>query len=835
MFLHPAISAKPRLFIFSILFLFWTLPGFAQNPISISLDPLVSGLVNPIYITHSGDGTGRLFVVEQAGRILIVQNGSLKETPFLDIRDRVTSGGEMGLLCVAFHPNFKNNGRFFVNYTNKRPNLKSFIAEYNVSPADPNLALTDEKVLLEFDQPFENHNGGQLQFGPDGYLYIGTGDGGSGGDPKGNGQNKNTFLGKILRIDVDHGAPYAIPSGNPFTNGSGYPEIWAYGLRNPWRFSFDRLTGRLFAGDVGQNLYEEIDLIKRGGNYGWNIMEGNHCYSPSTGCDTQGLTSPINEYGHDLGDAVIGGSVYRGRQYPALNGLYFFGDFGSSRIWSLTESNRGTWQRTELLKMGKEISAFGEDEDGELYAVGYGGSVYRLSSSGPNGPVETRILVPSTAKTDRFSSTLTILNRENAASGIQLTARNPDGSLAKTKEITVAPQSLFETKDILGYLGLPSGSYGPLTVESLQGDFLSIESEIHSAQGTAGFLPGLTMKSGSEEKFLPEVVDSGQRGQKGTSRSNLGINNLGTAQAKVGVSFFAEDGSIKGSTSLLIPPGGMVQVNQIARALVSTSSSGSVYGYLRLVSDQSIHAWLSKIDNGTDDPSLEIGIGDELQETALNLLIPAVSNTARYKSLLTVINREDSDNQIKLTFRDIGGKVIATLSKTISGRGFYRSTDILTEMGAPAGLFGSLLIESVNQRLLSAVSEVRSQQGTAGFFPAINPASATLRRIIGEVLDDGERGTSGTFRTNVGINNLGPLSGRVKLQLMNPEGTSIGSLSFEVPAGGMRQIDGVVATVLGRTEESTVYLNISSDQPVHAWASKINNETDDPSILMSEP
>ena len=399
----------------------------------------------------------------------------------------------------------------------------------------------------------------------------------------------------------------------------------------------------------------------------------------------------------------------------------------------------------------------------------------------------------------------------------------------------MAPQNLFEAKDILGYLGLPSGSYGPLTVESLQGDFLSVESEIYSAQGTAGFLPGLSAKNGAIEKILPEVVDSGQKGQAGTSRSNLGINNLGVAQAKVDVNLLEENGSPKGSTSLLIPPNGMVQVNQIARTLVTASSASPINGYLRLVSDQPIHAWLSKIDNGTDDPSLEIGIGTDLQETALRLLVPAVSNTARYKSLLTVINRENTDNQIKLTFRDVGGNVVAALGKTIPGGGFYRSTDILTEMGAPAGFFGSLLIESLSQGLLSAVSEVRSQQGTAGFFPAINPASATLRRIIGEILDNGGRGTRGTFRTNVGINNPGILSAHALLQLMSPEGALMGSLSVDVPAGGMRQIDSIAVTILGKTLGSTAYLNISSDQAILAWASKINNGTDDPSILISVP
>src|SRR5215831_15084137 len=235
----------------------------AQSSLTIALDDVVDGLTTPVYLTHAGDGSGRLFIVEQEGKILAVQNGNLLSTPFLDIQSRVTSGGEKGLLSVAFHPNYRNNRRFFVDYTDRRPNLKTIIAEYQTSAGDPNMADPAERVLLTIDQPFENHNGGQLQFGPDGYLYVGMGDGGSGGDPLGNGQNKNSLLGKILRIDVDSNFPYAVPADNPFVNVSGADEIWAFGLRNPWRFSFDRANGRLFAGDVGQNSYEEIDVIER--------------------------------------------------------------------------------------------------------------------------------------------------------------------------------------------------------------------------------------------------------------------------------------------------------------------------------------------------------------------------------------------------------------------------------------------------------------------------------------------------------------------------------------------------------------------------------------------
>ncbi len=347
----------------------------------VKLERVVSGLSNPVYLTHAGDGSGRLFVVEQNGIIRVIQEGVLLPKPFLDIRDRVESGGEKGLLSVAFHPNYETNRRFFVNYTARRGGgLETLIAEYRVSAADPNLAdPMSERILLEVDQPFGNHNGGLVKFGPDGMLYIGMGDGGSGGDPLGHGQDLQTLLGALLRIDVDSQAPYAIPPDNPFVGRSdARGEIWAYGLRNPWRFSFDHCTGGLLLADVGQNRFEEVDLIEKGGNYGWNIIEGAHCFNPPTGCSTTGLKPPIAEYDHSLGCSITGGYVYRGRQLPALMGRYFFGDFCSGRLWSLTETTQGSWTMTELLQTGLNISSFGEDEGGELYVVDHDGAIYRL-------------------------------------------------------------------------------------------------------------------------------------------------------------------------------------------------------------------------------------------------------------------------------------------------------------------------------------------------------------------------------------------------------------------------------------------------------------------------
>lgn len=360
-------------------------PCSVQSPttvLQIELQQIATGFTRPVYLTHAGDDSGRLFVVEQAGRILILRDGQALSTPFLDIRDRVESGGEKGLLSVAFHPQYKENGRFFVNYTARKEGiLKTVIAEYRVSPSNPDLADRTEKIILEIEQPFGNHNGGLNKFGSDGFLYIGLGDGGAAGDPLNNGQSLETLLGKILRIDVDSRESYAIPSDNPFvgmTNAQG--EIWAYGLRNPWRFSFDRCTGRLFAGDVGQNRLEEIDLIEKGKNYGWRIMEGSQCYDPPTLCNTQGLELPIAEYDHSLGCSVTGGYVYRGTQYPALIGHYLFGDYCSGRIWSLTENSSGRWTMRQLIDSPFSISSFGEDEQGELYVVHYGGAIYRVTA-----------------------------------------------------------------------------------------------------------------------------------------------------------------------------------------------------------------------------------------------------------------------------------------------------------------------------------------------------------------------------------------------------------------------------------------------------------------------
>ncbi|SRR5579884_1940406 len=347
----------------------------------IRLESVVKGLNQPLGLFNARDE--RLFIVEQGGTIRIWQNGALLEKPFLDIRDRVTSGGEKGLLGLAFHPRFSENRRFFVNYTSPTGGLHTVISEFKVGDQPGEADKNSERIILTIPQPFPNHKGGEIVFGPDGYLYIGMGDGGSGNDPHGNGQNLSALLGKMLRIDVDQktgGKAYGIPADNPFVGReNAAPEIWAYGLRNPWRFSFDTTAGLLYAGDVGQNAREEIDIIRKGRNYGWNVMEGTIC-TPGVNpvCDKSPYEPPILDYPRSDGIAVIGGYVYRGKAIPNLAGVYLYGDFGSGRVWGLRYDGKSVNAQSLLLETGKSISSFGEDAQRELYLVDYGGEVFKI-------------------------------------------------------------------------------------------------------------------------------------------------------------------------------------------------------------------------------------------------------------------------------------------------------------------------------------------------------------------------------------------------------------------------------------------------------------------------
>lgn len=360
------------------------LTGATPSIPAIAVKQITTGLQYPVHITHAGDGSGRLYIVEQGGTIRILDRGRLQPTPFLDIRRRVTSGGERGLLSVAFHPRYRRNGRFYVNYTSGKGGLHTVVSEFrrrHSIQADSR----HERVLLRIKQPYGNHNGGQLAFGPDGYLYIGMGDGGGANDPHGHGQNPATLLGALLRIDVNRTGnlrPYGIPRDNPFAKRRGYrPEIWAYGLRNPWRFSFDAKSGRLYLADVGQDAEEEIDIIQRGGNYGWRVMEGFRC-TPDVNpdCDKSGYLRPIHSYSLNFGQSITGGHVYRGRRIPALIGTYVYADYMSGHLLGLRYNGRRITAKKIFAHYRKlRISSFGESEAGELFFTDLpAGAIYQL-------------------------------------------------------------------------------------------------------------------------------------------------------------------------------------------------------------------------------------------------------------------------------------------------------------------------------------------------------------------------------------------------------------------------------------------------------------------------
>jgi len=349
------------------LFLLW----FPITAFAWKLTPVAKGFRFPVEAVAE-PGTDRFFVVEQEGRV--VASKEAKNETILDWKKKVFFGGECGLLSLAFHPGYAKNGRYFVNYTARVPELTTFVSEFKRGDSK-------EKVILKFPQPYSNHNGGQLAFDKPGHLYIAVGDGGLAGDPMKAGQDTKTILGKILRIDVDHGSPYSVPDDNPFAKGGGLKEVFAWGLRNPWRFSFDRETGKLFAADVGQDAWEEIDIIEKGKNYGWNIREGKHCYEPAKSCSDKGLTDPIWEYGHDQGISITGGFVYRGKKLKGLTGAYVYADYDSGILWALRlDAAQTKVEKNEtLLASGLKISSFGLDKDGELLVLDHEkGRVLRL-------------------------------------------------------------------------------------------------------------------------------------------------------------------------------------------------------------------------------------------------------------------------------------------------------------------------------------------------------------------------------------------------------------------------------------------------------------------------
>ena len=455
----------------------------ASIPPNIKLEPVISGLTQPVFATHAGDGSGRLFIAQQTGEILILNGTTLNSTPFLDVSGIITVGSEQGLLGLAFDPNYASNGFFYIAYSDS--NGDDVLSRYKVSTGDPNVAdAGSAQIFLTVAEPESNHNGGMIAFGPDGYLYFGLGDGGGGGDNHGtigNGQDKTTLLGKILRLNVAT-LPYTIPPSNPYYgSGTVKQEIWAYGVRNPWRFSFDKTTGDLYTGDVGQNSQEEIDFqaasASGGANYGWRIREGNLCYNPSSGCGTPtNYVAPVAVYDHSLGCAVTGGYVYRGTNFPGLAGVYLYGDYCTGKLWGLYKNSSNQWVTSLIKSTSYNISSFAEDEDGELYILDYGGALIHITQS----PIVTATFNSSAAldgyitETSETSSQGGVIDSSNTVLIVGDTATNrqirailsfttssiPDGAIITYAKLTIKKASLTGTDPftVLGHLVADVGS-----------------------------------------------------------------------------------------------------------------------------------------------------------------------------------------------------------------------------------------------------------------------------------------------------------------------------------------------------------------------------------------
>jgi len=505
----------------------------------VALTRVAGGFVSPTQVTSAGDGSGRLFVVEQRGRVWIVNGGAVSPSPFLDVSDRVSCCGERGLLSIVFPPGRGPKTTFWADYTDANGDTQISGFDFNGDAADP----SSEAKILKIAQPFANHNGGQLAFGPDGYLYVGMGDGGSAGDPFGNGQSLGTLLGKILRMDVaGTGSPYGIPPSNPFIGIPGaLPEIWAYGLRNPWRFSFDRKTGDLYIADVGQNAWEEVDVQPAGDpggeNYGWNVTEGMHCYDPPSGCSFVGITLPVVEYGHVNGNcSITGGFVYRGRDFARLDGIYFYGDYCSGGLWGLRNGASG-WESQELLDTAYAFTSFGEDEAGEVYAVdGNSGTLYQLvDADGPLSVLTVPVVVDARgANGATFVSELTLGNRGTTDASVQVTftassAFGSTGSGTFTTAVPAGRQLVFT--DALQWLR-QNGLFIPLGDEagSLRLEFSGLSS------GDAGFASVRTLA------VLPG-------GRAGLAYAALGPNDL--LDAPSALYGLREDSSFRSNVGLV--------------------------------------------------------------------------------------------------------------------------------------------------------------------------------------------------------------------------------------------------------------------------------------------
>ena len=753
--------------------LLWTAEtATSQGWPQVALVKKLSGFSKPVHVTNAGDGSGRLFVVEQQGRIRIVKNGALLSEPFLDISDRVSCCGERGVLSVAFPPGFPGPG-LYVDYTDL--NGDTVISRFFVSQTNPDVAdARGEEVILHIAQPFANHNGGQLAFGPDGYLYIGMGDGGSEGDPLNNAQNPASLLGKILRIGPPSGSPiYFVPPSNPFVGQPGWrPEIWALGLRNPWRFSFDRKTGDLYIADVGQDTREEVDFQAAssagGENYGWRIMEGTACYNPPN-CNPAGLVFPVTDYTHSGGDcAVTGGFVYRGLSYAGLEGIYLYGDYCTGRIRGLRRRATG-WETHEFLTAGFSLSTFGEDERGEVYLVDYGGGLlYQLvDASGPSTSLTVPVVVDVVgAGGSRFTSELTLTNRGTTPVSFDLTytpAETLGASGGGTISEAVDTGRQTTIPDAIAYLrqkGLEIPSVGDqggavqiLAKGASSGDavFASVRTTTPSGPGRAGLAyPALR----TNETALSPVTLFGLR-EDAAFRSNLAlVNAVDPAQASsvlLKVTLTSGDPADVRSVSLSpvrLAAGQWLQLNHV---LTQAGMSNGWATVERVSGTDPFYAYAVVNDNVTNDgffvPPVPVGRKAAVQ------MIPVAASTGGFSTEAVLANPGTEPLTLRLGYSSSNvtlqpgeqrfiPDLISFLGPSLEGPA--RGVTVRTVFDVPALFFAG-----------ARTAATAPGGGSYGlFYPAVAPAEAS--RVEAWVYG---LARNGGVRSNLAIANVDPPQG----------------------------------------------------------------------------
>jgi glucose/arabinose dehydrogenase len=780
--------------------------GAQTEPARIALQPVLNGLSGPVFATTARDGSGRLFIVEQEGVIRVLHPGQAPSL-FLDISFRVLSGGERGLLGLTFHPQYPGDRRFFVDYT-RRPDGATVIAEYRASESDPDVADPAESILLTIAQPYENHNGGMVEFGADGYLYIGMGDGGSANDPENRAQNPNELLGKILRIDVDRsegGLPYAIPPTNMFYgSASGRQEIFAMGLRNPWRFSFDRITGRLYAGDVGQNAVEEVDIITGGNNYGWRVLEGTRCtgLGPAS-CSSAGFTPPIAEYTHSGGRcSLTGGYVYRGTRGSLPQGAYVYGDYCSGEIFM-----QYAGAQTLLLDTDRNISSFAEDESGEIYVVGLGGTLDRIANpdapplpefyfprlkstaGGPSGAAESSAFAAVNLEAGPASLTFTAYD----ASGIPIqgpgitnpaTLELPPGAQAALLDFEIFGTG-FRSSDRLGWVRLESGA------SRLAVFFQAFDAGLSLLDGALGQPVSL------DRMVLPEVSPS--------ESWSVYIANPHEAPSSLTLELRGGDGAARATASRVVAPG-QVAVESVAELFPGAAASPADYIFGTATQGLAALEFLE----GAGNQARAVNAEDATAGGSV-LCAPQYASGGGYQSIVSLTNLESTAGTV--TFRLFGND--GTPAGTprvmpIAARGRIRIADPSFFGSGPVQ--GLLVVESSGPLLSGSITF--ADEENRRFSTTVPLAGLPLKRLaFGQIASDA------SYYTGLAVANSGVASTTARVDTFDRAGRLIASGSFPLPPKG--RIAGLITELLPDLAGISLaggHIEVTADGGVAAYA-----------------